>query len=209
MAEQRVLIEGMFPTGSTLPVSGSVSTTPSGTQNVNVTNTAVNAALVKNPSITGVYIFSADEIVGVAAANNYLSIFNPIGSGKSILFGGAFISSVAAGGTAITAPMRAYRATSVSGGVLQATSSSTKFITSSPDPVAEIRTGNPTATLDGAIFNSPPAISATVGSTVVHQIDIPPSVSPFLLVPGEGIVLRETTGDTDLRWNLSIGWAEM
>lgn len=193
MAEMVVSIEGTVPT------------IPSGTQAI---SGFVTASLVKDPSVIGVYVFSLDEVAGAAAANNYLSLFNPIGSGRNVIFGGAFISCVTAGGSSITAPMRGFRATLISGGTLQLDSASAKFISSNPDPVAEIRTANPAATLDGAIFNSPPAISATTGSTAVHAVPVPGGTGPFLLVPGEGIVLRTSTGDTDLRWNLSIVWAE-
>lgn len=45
MAEMRVTIDGMYPPGSTLPVSGTLTTTPSGTQNVAVT-TPLNGTAV-------------------------------------------------------------------------------------------------------------------------------------------------------------------
>jgi len=193
------------PTDS-LNVTGSF--TPSGTQNVSVTGQPLTVTQVKDPSIDGVYVFSADSITGVAAANNYLSIFNPVGSGKTVIFAGAFISATTAGSTTTTSPMRGYRATLVSGGTLQADSMSAKFITSNPDPVAEIRVGNPAATLDGALFNSPPPLSATQGGTAVHAVPVPGGTGPFILAEGEGIVMRQEIGDVDIRWNLSIVWAE-
>lgn len=191
-----------------LNVTGSVTSTPSGTQNVALTGQPITVTQTKDPSITGVYVFSADEIPGLAAATNYLSIFNPIGSGKNVIFAGAFISATTAGTTTTTSPMRGYRATLISGGVLQADSASAKFISAMADPVAEIRTGNPAATLDGALFNSPPPLSATQGGTAVHAVPVPGGTGPFLLVPGEGIVMRQAVGDTEIRWNLSIVWAE-
>lgn len=207
MSELRVNVDN--PSTNPVNVTGSITTSPSGTQNVAVTGQPVTVLAVKDPAIDGAYVFSADEIVGIVAATNYLSIFNPAGSGKTIFFAGAFLSASTAGGSAVTAPMRAYRATAISGGVLQADSASAKFVTSYPDPVAEIRTGNPTATLDGAIFNSPPPLSAGSGSTGIHPvIAIASGVGTFLLAEGEGVVLRQTTGDVDLRWNLSIVWAE-
>lgn len=226
MPETTVAVTNPEPSNRPLVVTGTLTTTPSGTQDVNVvspnplptsptgtqnvsiTSQPIQTTAVKDPSIDGVYVFSADEITGVAAATNYLSIFNPVGSGKTVIFAGAFISCVTAGGSSITAPMRGYRATAISGGVLQADSASAKFISANPDPVAEIRTGNPAATLDGALFNSPPPLSSTQGGTPVHAVPVPGGTGPFTLVEGEGIVLRQTTGDTDLRWNLSIVWAE-
>lgn len=207
MAEQRVFVDNS--TSFPVPVTGSVTSTPSGTQNVAITGLPISVTQTKDPTITGVYVFSADEIPGVLAANNYLSIFNPIGSGKNVVFAGAFISATTAGTTTTTSPMRGYRATLISGGVLQADSASAKFISANPDPVAEIRTGNPAATLDGALFNSPPPLSATQGGTAVHAVPVPGGTGPFLLVPGEGIVMRQAIGDVDIRWNLSIVWAEI
>lgn len=203
MAEQTVRIEG------TVPVSGTL--TPSGTQDVSIVNPLsdpVHVTPVKDNNIDGVYVFSTDQINGVAAATNYLSLANPVGSGKLVYFGGAFISCVTAGGSTVTAPMRGYRATAISAGTLQADATVGKFITANPDPVAEIRTGNPTATLGAGLFNSPPPLSAGNGTTPVHQVPIPPNTGPFVLAEGEGIVLRQETGDTDLRWNLSVVWAE-
>jgi hypothetical protein len=207
------------PASDPVKITGSL--TPAGTQDVNIVSpdpldvTVINplsdpvhVTPVKDNSITGVYVFSADEIPGVAAANNYLSVFNPVGSGKNLYLGGVFISAVTAGGTTVTAPMRGFRTTTATGGVLQATSATAKFITAYPDSVAEVRTGNPTVTLGASLFNSPPPLSSGVNSTPVHQVPIPPNSAPFALAPGEGIVLREATGDTDLRWNLSIAWAE-
>lgn len=206
MAEQRVFIDNS--TTNPVNIAGTVTSTPSGTQNVAITGQPIRINTVKDPTITGVYVFSADEIPGVVAANNYLSIFNPVGSGKTVIFAGAFISSSTAGSSVTTSPMRGFRATLISGGVLQAANASAKFISSNPAQTAEIRTGNPAATLDGALFNSPPPISATQGGTPVHAVPVPGGTGPFTLAEGEGIVMRQAVGDVDIRWNLSIVWAE-
>lgn len=211
MPEQTIAVVNPQPGNTPLTVAGTLTTTPSGTQNVNVTNPLtdpVHVTPVKDNAITGVYVFSADEIPGLAAATNYLSLANPVGSGKILYVGGAFISCVTAGGSTVTAPMRGFRATAVSAGTLQAASTIAKFISVNPTPVGEIRLGNPTATLGASIFNSPPPLSAGNGTTPVHQVLIPPNSGPFALAEGEGLVFRQAVGDTDLRWNLSISWAE-
>jgi len=178
---------------------------------VNVTTGAsiVSTTSVRSASIKGVYVFSISNIPGVVAANNFISLFNPVGSGKTVSFGSAFISSTAAGSSSETEPLRGFRVTTATAGTLQATSATAKFITSDIDPIAEVRTGNPTVTLGAAVFNSPPVISATVGSTNVHVIPVPGGLAPFTMAPGEGIVLRTSAGDVDQRWNLSIVWAEI
>lgn len=203
MADQRVLIEGMWPEGTALPVTGSLS--PSGTQNVAITGQPISVMTTIDPGITGVYTFNAAAVTGVAASNNYISLFNPIGSGKTMYLNGAFISSAVTGGTTAVQPMRGLRVTTATGGVLQATSAICKFQTSAPNPVMEVRTGNPTVTAGAPFFSSPPAISATVGSTVVHAITF---TNRFSFVPGEGVVLQCTASDVDLVWNLGLLWSE-
>jgi len=190
----------------TFPVSGTIIATPSGTQVVSGT---VSSVVTKDPALTGVYAFSADEIVGVAAANNYVSLFNPLLSGKTYVFFGAFLSAVTAGGSVTTSPMRAFRANTVAAGTLQLATAITRFSNLYPVQTAEVRTGNPTAVLDGGLFNSPPPLSAGNGTTPVHAAGFPPGTGPFLLAPGEGIVFRQAVGDTDLRWNIGIAWGEM
>lgn len=191
-----------------LIVSGSL--TPSGTQNVAITSpTTLSTTPVRSPAIDSVFVFSIGNVPGIAAANNYLTLFNPVGSGKILSFGSAFISSMTAGGTNVTDPMQGFRITAASGGTLQPDSAVGKFVSSEADPVAEVRTGTVTATLGAQLFNSPPALSSTTGSTNVHVIPVPGGLAPFTLVEGEGIALRQAVGDTDLRWNLSIVWAEI
>lgn len=210
MAEMRVHVDN--PTTDPVKVTGSITTSPSGTQNVSpVSSTApsVNVTSVRSAAIDSVFVYSVGNVAGVVAANNYLSLFNPVGSGKLLSFGSAFISSTTAGGTTVTDPMQGFRITTATGGTLQATSTFGRFVTSEPDSVAEVRIGNPTVTLGAQLFNSPPAISATTGSTNVHIIPVPGGLQPFILAEGEGIVLRTLVGDTDLRWNLSVVWAEI
>jgi hypothetical protein len=199
MAEQTVRIEG------------TVSTAPSGTQDVAVTGQPLQFYMVQNPALDGAYVYSQAEIAGVAAANNYMTLTNPVGSGKTIVFAGAFISSFIVGDTAATiTSMRGYRATAVSGGTLAAQNTIGKFQTSQPDPVGQIRSGTVTATLGNALFNSPPYIGAAKSSSpFVHQVPIPPQGGLFTLTEGESLVLREEVGDVDTRWNLSLAWGEI
>lgn len=210
MSEKRVFVDN--PASNPVQVTGSITTSPSGTQNVSLVSStapAVSTVAVRNPAIDSVFVFSSGNITGVAGANNYLSLFNPVGSGKILSFGSAFISSVAAGGSTVADPMQGFRITTVAGGTTQANTTFAKFVSSDPDSVADVRLGNPTVTLGAQLFNSPPAISASTGSTNVHIIPVPGGLQPFTLVEGEGIVLRAAASDTDIRWNLSIVWAEI
>lgn len=166
---------------------------------------------VANPAITGVYVFSAAGLPGVAAANTFLTIFNPIGSGRNVSFSAAFISTVSTAAAGTTAPMRGYRIAAVpTGGTVQAANTIAKFRTTQTDSVVEVRLGNPTVTLGAALWNTPPAVTAGVGGgQFVHDVDTPAGSPPFLLVPGEGIAINCSAGDTDQVWNITIVWAEI
>ncbi len=163
-----------------------------------------------NPAFTGGYVFSDHEIAGVVAANNFMALTNPAGSGKVILIAGVFISSITVGSVSAVAPLRGYLATGVSGGTLEPTNAIGKIRSTMPTPVGEIRTDNPTATLGAAWFNSP-ALQGTGSSTsnFIHQVPATIPAGSLTLLPGESTVLRTDSGDTDTRWNISIAWSEL
>ncbi len=165
---------------------------------------------LETPAFTGGYVFSDHEIAGVVAANNFLALTNPTGSGKLILIAGVFISSVTVGAVATVEPLRGYLATSVSGGTLESSSIIAKIRSTMPNPVAQIRTDNPTATLGAAWFNSP-SLQATGASTssFIHQVPATIAAGTLTLLPGESTVLRTDSGDVDTRWNISIAWSEL
>jgi hypothetical protein len=165
---------------------------------------------VTNPVFKGGYVFSQPQIPGVVAANNFLALVNPVGSGRTILVAGVFISSIIVADVAATVdPMRGWLATAISGGTLEASASIGKVRSNMPTPTAQIRTGNPAATLGAAWFNSPPLLGASKGSSpFIHQVPATIASGSITLLPGEGTVLRTETGDTDQRWNLSIAWNE-
>lgn len=163
-----------------------------------------------NPAFTGGYVFSDHEIAGVVAANNFIALTNPTGSGKVILVAGVFISSITTGAVAGVSPLRGHLASGVSGGTLEATADIAKLRSTMPTPVGQIRTDNPTATIGAAWFNSP-ALQATGASTsnFIHQIPAAIPSGSLTLLPGESTVLRTESGDTDTRWNISIAWSEI
>lgn len=162
------------------------------------------------PAFAGGYVFSEDVVPGVVAANNFLALNNPSGSGKTIVIAGVFISQVTIGAVSATDPMRGFLATGISGGSLQAASTIGKMRSNMPNPTAEIRVGNPAATLGAAWFNSP-TLQATGASTsnFIHQIPATIPAGSLTLLPGEGTVLRTASGSTNTLWNLSIAWSEI
>lgn len=168
-------------------------------------------ASVSNPSIKGAYVFSIGGVAGVVAATNHLSLFNPAASGRNISLGAAYVHSEAVAASLTPAPMQGFRITAASGGTLQTNSTAvSQFQTSMPTSIAEIRTGNPTVTTTSQIFNAAPVVSPNSGGSTPQYIASAPSVyPPFILAPGEGIVLKTSSGLTTMSWNLSLVWAEL
>lgn len=194
MAENRVVIEGMF-SGLTYP-GASVNPLP--------------VILTANPQIDGTYIYSIADVPGTVASNTFITLFNPVGSGKTVVVGGIFISTVAAAAAAATRPARLHRINAApTGGVVASTADIFKFNTLNPDPVAIVRTGNPTVTLLAAASNTPPPVTTGAGGgQFVHEIE-PPAGTTVVLAPGEGAAVNTTVGDTAQRWNISFAWVEI
>ncbi len=176
--------------------------------------TDANTALLTSPArltnLSGAYNFSADDMPGVAAANNFVSLFNPVGSGRNLYYLGAYISTyVAGGGSTTRESMQGHAITAASAGTLQAASAIFKLDSTFPNSVAEVRTGNPTVTIGPNLFNSPPPINTTT-TQYVHAVGLGFGVvgGPVIFRPGEGIVFTTDAGNTNQTWNVSIGWAE-
>lgn len=153
------------------------------------------------------YAFQIADFAGVASAYNYLALFNPTGSGKTLVIGAMALSSWTNGGITGAGSMVVKRITASSAGTLQADSAVAKFQTAFPDPVAEVRTSNPTVTAGAQILASPP-INQNPGTSPVHQILTAPGISPLSLAEGEGIVITAAASDVDEKWNIGVVWSE-
>lgn len=161
-----------------------------------------------NPSIKGVYLHSIANVPGTLAPQTFITIYNPIGSGKSLSLGTVAISSSNTMPSTETSPLRGYRiSVAPTGGTLVAASTVQRFNTTQPNPVAEVRIDNPTVTLGGAVFSSPPLLDNR--SSNVHTVDIPPGAGPFLMLPGEGLAIHKVAGTTSTVWNITPVWAEI
>lgn len=197
MAEMVVKVEGVTPTAN-----GAMS----------VANTITTPIYVAQGMVPGLNIYTTlvGEAPGVVAANNFMSIFNPISSGKIFIVYQFVCFPYAGAASTATGNMNVHRVTAASGGTLRAASDINKFVTTEPNSVAEVRTGNPTVTILGTtpILAIPPAITSA-GSGVSATVNIiPPSGAVFHVLPGEGIVARTTAGDVDQLWSLGFTWGE-
>lgn len=166
---------------------------------------------VTNPVFKGGYVYSRAQTPGVVGPNNFLALFNPLGSGRSITVAGVFISSTIVGDIVATVdPMRGWLATLISGGTLEAVGTIGKVRSTMPNPVGQVYINNPAATLGASWFNSPPVLGvAKQASPFVHQIPAAVAGGSITLLPGEGTVIRTESGDVDQRWNVSIAWSEV
>lgn len=157
---------------------------------------------------TGLYLFSLQRQDSLVAGKNFLTLENPSGSGKLITLGGFFVSYFATVANPAY-PMRGYRCTGPSGGTLHDPSEYCLFDTAIAPSIAVVRSNNPSvSTQDGAFFNSP---SGTVKDTVggVHSVEAPPGFNPFLIRPGEAVMLRQDIGAVGHLWNLTAVWREV
>ncbi len=184
MAENSIRVEGMVPTSL-------------GSMPVNVVTIPASA-----------YTYGVWEVPGTVAANVFFSLFNPVGSGKTIVIQRLTISPYATAAASTTGNMQSFRTTAASAGTLVAAASINKLDTALANSIAEVRTGNPTVTTVGqAITATPPAITAAaVGVSPI--VTTPPSGDMFILHPGEGVASKVAAGNVGQLWNVSMVWIE-
>lgn len=198
MAENRISLEGVTPTDGAIPMTMS-------------TNSVSNPLYVTDgmPTNTLFYTHAVTEAIGVVTANNFLSIFNPVGSGKVMTFYRIVVFPWATAATATTRSMTVQRITAASGGTLIAASNISKFTTTQANSIAEVRQSNPTVTTIGLpTLSFPPAITSAGSGVTNASTIVPPTGASFHCLPGEGIVFATAAGDVDQLWNLGAAWSE-
>lgn len=163
------------------------------------------------PSYLKFYNYSASDIPGVVAANNFISQFNPANSGKTVVVYFADVDQYATGVSTTPNSMVAYRTTAASGGTLVPASTISRFDPTIGDPVLQIRTGNPTVTIDpvlsAQIFHDPPPISGGAAGASSASTAVPPGAT-FVIPPGHGAVFQTAAGNTSQMWGFRFIWAE-
>lgn len=159
-----------------------------------------------DPSWTGVYFHALVDSPGVVASTNYLSVFNPVGSGKIAIALGFITGSYSTASVTNVQSLTAFRISAASVGTQIAASAVNRFLTSFPNPSSEVRVANPTVTTTSSkMIGIVPVIGtgAQTGTTVT-----PTPGASFVFLPGEGIVFNIPQGDTDQLWNMQYIWAE-
>lgn len=158
-----------------------------------------------------IYATLIEDTASVVTANNYLSIFNPVGSGKLVEFFQFVCFPYATAATGPTINMEVWRTTAASAGTLLAAANVSKFDTAQPNASSEVRTGNPTTTLLGTmpLLAIPPAVTSAGAGVSSTTTVVPPQGALFICRPGEGVVARQPAGaDVDERWSLGFTWSE-
>lgn len=155
------------------------------------------------------YFHTVRDVAGTVGSLNLMSVFNPAGSGRAVVFVVAEVRSYAIGATVVASSITSFRTTAASGGTLIAASDVSRLLTIHPDPVAEVRENNPTTTNTGLGLNAfPPPISTGAGDTNAGSTQAPVQ-GAFTCLPGQGLVANVPAGDIDQRWNVTLTWFEV
>jgi len=198
MAENRISIEGIAPINGTIPTT-------------NQGNTASTPLFVTDGFPTGINFYTTQiaDVPGVVAANNFISIFNPVGSGKVLKFYQFILLPWATAATSATTSLLVTKTSAASGGVLLAAASVSKFLSTTANSIAEVRTANPTVTKTGiAIVGIPPAITSAAQGISTTATLSPPTGASVACLPGEGVVVSTALGTVSQLWNMGFVWSE-
>jgi hypothetical protein len=169
----------------------------------------VTAAGSLDRNVTGAYAFGLFDLPGVALANNFASLFNPVGSGRIVdltdLIWGKYVATTAT----TAASMVEYLITTATGGV-DSSSLISPLSPSGITSVAVLRTSNPTVTLGNPLLSlAPPLSSGSFNNAQAAPVKASSIASGLLLLPGNGVVFRTASGDVNQRWNITLAWAEL
>lgn len=159
-----------------------------------------------------IYSYSLRDAPGVAAANRFLSLFNPLASGRTLILLGVKVETYSVAIAVARNSLRLVRTTAASVGTLRAAADINKWVTADPNAVAEVRTANPTITAAAEVDAFGPNENVTAaGTTGVSRRECNPDPlwGEFRLPSGEGVALDQTiAGDVDQTHDLKIIWAE-
>lgn len=177
--------------------------------NVNLDNAFVSTVTYFPPG-TKFYQYALADVPGVVAANNFFSLLNPVGSTKTITPIQTICQSYCTTNTTASGSMVIKRITAHSGGTLIAASSINRPDITQSDPVAEVRSSNPTVTLNATFpipFDAIAPIISTGGGNVTASFVAPPA-GLSVVTAGNGFVFSTPSGATSQFWNLRFVWGE-
>lgn len=156
------------------------------------------------------YSYGIDDVPGSVAVSNFVSFFNPPGSGKIMLVFQATVGAYAVGVSSTDTSMSVRLLTSASGGTLVDPDTIYPLRSDWPNPKVEVRIDNPTIGLGApaTLVSFPPAITSGIGGGVTSSVTTPTATGvPY--GPGEGLVFRTEAGNVNQRWDVLFIWAEV
>lgn len=196
-----------FP--ATQNVAGTVTTVPSGTQNVNVTApNPLPVIVTTGNTFTGLYSFSISDLPGVVGTNTFVTLMNETGSGKIFQVSSIAVSSYIASGTSTTPnSMLVQQIINSSGGTLQNQANIARLDRTMPAPVGAVRTANPSVFTAAQIISFPPPTTVGAGNDVNRVVAV--RDNGLVLRPGEGIRFYTIAGTAAQNWNIEFSWGEI
>jgi|SRR5215472_451278 len=168
----------------------------------------INTASDLLPHDARIYQYAMVDTPGVVAANNFFSWFNPANSGKVVQPLGLVVQCYSPSNSVSSNSLVLYRTSSESGGSLVAASNITKYNPNdATNPVATIRTSNPTVVTSGIALVGIAPVQSTGGGTVVPVVLAPFGFPPTIPM-GTGLVFGTAGGSTSQLWNIQLTWWE-
>ena len=161
-----------------------------------------------DPTWTGVYFHAIVDSPGTTTSNNYISVLNPSGSGKLAIALGFIATNYATGTVTGAQSMKVFRTSAHSGGTDIAAASVNRFLSAFPNPVAQVKVGNPTVTTTNGTNPMLGIAPALGGGAQAPETVAPTPGASFTFLPGEGIVFQVSAGSTNQLWNMQYIWAE-
>lgn len=155
-----------------------------------------------------VYQYAVVKESGVSgSAHEFLSVFNPAGSGVVMLALGLVVESYSLAATTSDEPLRLFRTSATSGGTLITAATITRFDPLHDAPKCVTRVSGPAVTKTGLeLLGVGPVVSVGTGSS--GSTFAPPPGVGAKIYPGTGITFGTLGGDTDQRWNIQFTWGE-
>lgn len=165
---------------------------------------------------TQIFVASIIDVPGVTGGpNTFLSVFNPVGSGKVLVFIQSLVQPYSVGANSSGNSFTLHRTTAASGGttktpnVFNPIGAPISPVPIGPPPAAEMRVDNPTVTTNGDPFGgTAPPVSAGLGTPTSLSVAATQG-GGVVAPPGTGLAYRTADGDVDQRWNASLFWFEV
>ena len=163
-------------------------------------------------TISGVYSYAITDQAGQTGAYVFLSLINPVASGKLIAIRKLDYQAYGVAASITKISKRMSRISSVSGGVDVSGTAIAKHDTTFSNALATLKITNPTVGQVADIKSFPPAIIITAAGTYPSpEVDFNPRSDDddIILREGQGISIYQTAaGTANETMNFRVSWME-